>query len=92
MRATLEPIFPFFDRHLVHQVADVNPAQPHPILRAPEGNEPIGLRPISESNEHVLFASAATYPGFGLEGQILAGRAAAGQALALSGRKTVSAT
>jgi len=92
MRATLEPIFPFFDRHVVHQAADVNPAQPHPILRAPEGNEPIGLRPISESNEHVLFASAATYPGFGLEGQILAGRAAAGQALALSGRKTVSAT
>ena len=92
VRATLEPIFPFFDRHLVHQTADVNPAQPHPILRAPEGNDPIGLRPISDASEHVLFASASTYPGFGLEGQILAGRAAAGQALALSGRKTVSAT
>jgi hypothetical protein len=39
-----------------------------------------------------VFASAATYPGFGLEGQILAARAAAGRALALSGRKTVSAT
>jgi hypothetical protein len=92
IRATLEPIFPFFDRHLVHQAADVNPAQPHPILRAPEGTEPVGLRPISAADEHVLFASASTYPGFGLEGQILAGRAAAGQALALSGRKTVSAT
>ena len=92
VRATLEPIFPFFDRHLVHQTADVNPAQPHPILRAPDGNDPIGLRPISAASDHVLFASSATYPGFGLEGQILAGRAAAGQALALSGRKTVSAT
>ena len=92
IRATLEPICPFFDRHLVHQTADVNPAQPHPILRAPEGNDPVGLRPISETDDHVLFASSSTYPGFGLEGQILAGRAAAGQALALSGRKTVSAT
>jgi hypothetical protein len=92
VRATLEPIFPFFDRHLVHQTADVNPSQPHPILRTPEGSNPIGLRPISEASDQVLFASASTYPGFGLEGQILAGRAAAGQALALSGRKMVSAT
>jgi len=74
--------------------ADVNPAQPHPILRAPEGNDPVGLRPsLGETDEHrpVRLASS-TYPGFGLEGQILAGGRAAGQALALSGRKTVSAT
>jgi phytoene dehydrogenase-like protein len=92
IRAVLEPIFPFFDRHVVHQAADVNPAQPHPILRIPEDGEVPGLRPISAADEHVTFASAATYPGFGLEGQILAARAAAGRALALSGRKTVSAT
>jgi phytoene dehydrogenase-like protein len=92
IRAVLEPIFPFFDRHVVHQSADVNPAQAHPILRIPEEGEAPGLRPISAVDEHVTFACAATYPGFGLEGQILAARAAAGQALALSGRKTVSAT
>ncbi len=92
IRAVLEPIFPFFERHVVHQAADVNPLQPHLILRVPEDGEPIGLRPVSEADDHVVFANAATYPGFGLEGQILAARAAAGQALALSGRKTVSAT
>ena len=92
IRAVLEPIFPFFERHIVHQGADVNPPQPHPILRPLENGDPVGLRPASEADEHIVFASAATYPGFGLEGQILAARAAAGQALALSGRKTVSAT
>ena len=92
IRAVLEPIFPFFERHIVHQGADVNPSQPHPILRPLENGDPVGLRPASEADEHIVFASAATYPGFGLEGQILAARAAAGQALALSGRKTVSAT
>ena len=57
-----------------------------------ENGDPVGLRPASEADEHVVYASAATYPGFGLEGQILAARVAAGHALALSGRKTVSAT
>ncbi|HZR11441.1 MAG TPA: hypothetical protein VFA79_22845 [Myxococcales bacterium] len=92
IRAALEPILPFFDRHVVHQSADVNPLQPHPILRIPDDGEPVGLRPLSAADDHVTYASWATYPGFGLEGQILAARAAAGQALALSGRKTVSAT
>jgi hypothetical protein len=92
IRGALEPVLPFFERHIVHQAADVNPLQPHPILRAPDDAEPIGLRPVSDAHERVLFASSATYPGFGLEGQILAARAAAGQALILSGRKSVSAT
>ena len=91
VRAALEPVLPFFDRHIVHQSADLNPLQPHPILRPHEDAEPIGLRPLSAAHERVLFASAATYPGFGLEGQILAARAAAEQARALSGRKSVSA-
>ena len=91
VRAALEPVLPFFDRHLVHQAADLNPLQAHPILRAHDDAEPIGLRPISAAHDRVLFASAATYPGFGLEGQILAARAARDQALALSGRKSVSA-
>ncbi len=92
IRAALEPVLPFFDRHVVHQAGDPNPAQPHLILRAQEDAESVGLRPISEASERLLFASGATYPGFGLEGQLLAARAAAVQALALSGRKTVSAT
>src|SRR5438132_190523 len=92
IRGALEPIFPFFERHVVHQSADANPAQPHSILRPLVNGDPVGLRPFSEADEHVVFASAATYPGFGLEGQILAARAAAGRALALSGRKTVNAT
>jgi len=92
IRAALEPVLPFFDRHVVHQAADANPAQPHLILRVAENAEAVGLRPISEASERLLFASAATYPGFGLEGQLLAARAASVQALALSGRKTVSAT
>lgn len=91
IRNALEPVLPFFDRHIVHQSAELNPPQEHAILRPHDDAEPIGLRPISDAHERVLFASAATYPGFGLEGQILAGRAAAAQALALSGRKTVSA-
>jgi hypothetical protein len=92
VKNALEPVLPFFDRHVVHQGADLNPAQPHLILAPHEDAEPIGLRPLSDAHERVLFASCATYPGFGLEGQILAARAAAGQALQLSGRKSVSAT
>jgi hypothetical protein len=91
-RAALEPLLPFFERHVVHQAGDPNPAQPHLILRPPENAEAVGLRPISEASERLLFTSAATYPGFGLEGQLLAARAASAQALALTGRKTVSAT
>ena len=91
IRTAVEAVLPFFDRHIVHEAADLNPSQPHPILRAHDDAEPIGLRPLSDAHERVLFASAATYPGFGLEGQILAARAAADQALALSGRKSVSA-
>lgn len=92
VRTALEQVLPFFDRHIVHQAADLDPLQPHPILMAHEDAEVIGLRPISAAHERVLFASTATYPGFGLEGQILAARAAAAQALSLSGRKSVSAT
>lgn len=92
IRAALEPALPFFDRHILHQGADLNPAQPWPILTPHEDAEPIGVQPISDAHERVLFASCATYPGFGLEGQILAARAAAAQALQLSGRKSVSAT
>jgi hypothetical protein len=92
VKNALEPVLPFFDRHVLHAFADVSPAQGHPILKPHEDAEPIGLRPISEATDRVLFASAATYPSFGLEGQFLAARAAAGQALALSGRKKVSAT
>lgn len=93
VKSALEPVLPFFDRHIVHQSADVAPALAHPILEPDtENGEPVGLRPISDSNDRVLFASASVYPGFGLEGQVLAARAAADQALALSGRKSVSAT
>lgn len=92
IRAALEPILPFFDRHIVHQSADLDPLQPHTVLRSQDDVEPIGLRPFSEAHERVLFASSATYPGFGLEGQMLAARAVAEQAHAISGRKSVSAT
>jgi hypothetical protein len=92
VRSALEPVLPFFDRHIVHQSADLNPVQLHTILRPHEDAEAIGLRPHSAAHDRVLFASSATYPGFGLEGQILAARAAAEQALVLSGRKSVSAT
>lgn len=92
IRSALEPVLPFFDRHIVHQTADASPAQLHTILRPHDDASPIGLRPSSAAHDRVLFASAATYPGFGLEGQILAARAAAEHALALSGRKAVAAT
>ena len=92
VRSALEPVLPFFERHILHQAADLDPAQPHPILRPAEDGVAIGLRPISESEDRVLFASSFTYPGFGLEGQILAAQAARDQALSLSGRKSVSAT
>jgi hypothetical protein len=92
IKAALEQVLPFFERHVVHQAADLSPLQPHSVLRGHEDAEAIGLRPISEAHERVLFASSATYPGFGIEGQILAARAAADQALSLSGRKSVSAT
>jgi hypothetical protein len=39
-----------------------------------------------------MFASDAVYPGFGIEGSILGARAAAEKALALSGRRKVTAT
>jgi hypothetical protein len=91
VRAAIEPVLPFFDKHLVLQTADMSPAAPHVVLRSHhDDGEPIGIRPVSEAHERVLFASAATYPGFGLEGQLLAARAAADQALALSSRKNVS--
>ena len=93
VRAALEPVLPFFERHIVHQAADLLPTLAHSILKPDaERAEPIGLRPISEWSDRVLFASALVFPGFGLEGQVLAARAAADQALALSGRKKVSAT
>jgi hypothetical protein len=92
VRAALEPVLPFFERHILHQLAEVTPVPGHPILKPHEDAEPIGLRPFTDAHDRVAFASAATYPGFGLEGQFLAARAAADQALALSGRKHISAT
>jgi hypothetical protein len=93
-RAALEPVLPFFEKHIVHETADVDPVhgqrllEPHPGLHP----EPIGLRAASETHERVLFASREVYPGFGLEGSILAARAATEHALELSGRKQVAAT
>ena len=92
VRSALEPVLPFFERHVLHQFADVTPVPGHPILKPHEDAEAIGLRPHTEAHDRVLFASSSTYPGFGLEGQFLAARAAADQAAALSGRKTISAT
>ena len=92
VKAALEPVLPFFDRHIVHQSADLSPAYSHPILKPHPDGDAIGVRPLSGAHDRVLFASASVYPGFGLEGQILAARAAADQALVLSGRKSVSAT
>jgi len=92
VRAALEPVLPFFERHVLHQFVDVTPIPGHPILRPHEDAEAIGLRPHTEAHDRVFFASSSTYPGFGLEGQFLAARAAADQALALSGRKSISAT
>jgi hypothetical protein len=90
IRGALEPVLPFFDRHIVHQAADLAAQQPS-LLAAHDDGEAIGLRPASAAHDRVLFASSATYPGFGIEGQILAARAAAAHALALSGRKSVKA-
>ncbi len=92
VRAALEPVLPFFERHILHQSADVLPQQPHAVLRPNAEGEPIGLRPDAEAHDRVLFASDAVYPGFGLEGSILGARAATDKALVLSGRKQVSAT
>ena len=94
VRAALEPVLPFFERHVVHESADVDPLHGQRILRPHEGlhSEPIGLRPVSAAHDRVLFASREVYPGFGLEGSILAARACAAHALDLSGRKQVSAT
>jgi phytoene dehydrogenase-like protein len=92
VRAALEPVLPFFERHVLHQFADVTPIPGHSILQPHEDAEAIGLRPHTEAHERVFFASSSTYPGFGLEGQFLAARAAADQALAYSGRKSISAT
>lgn len=91
VRAALEPVLPFFERHIIHQSADLEPLHSAPILKPADDGEPIGLRPLSDTHGRVLFASAAVYPGFGLEGAILGARAAADQALLLSGRKSVSA-
>jgi hypothetical protein len=92
VRAALEPVLPFFDRHILHQSADVRPLQPHVVLKPGAEGEPIGLRPDADAHDRVVFASDAVYPGFGLEGSVLGARAAADKALVLSGRKQVSAT
>ena len=52
----------------------------------------LAMRAVSENHERILFASREVYPGFGLEGSILAARAATEHALELSGRKQVAAT
>ena len=91
VRAALEPVLPFFDRHIVLQQADVESPLLHPIFAPREDGEPVGLRPQSEAHDRALFASAAVYPGFGLEGQLIAARACADAALVLSGRKQVAA-
>jgi hypothetical protein len=55
-------------------------------------SEPIGIRPVSDAHERVVFASREVYPGFGLEGSLLAARACAGHALDSIGRKQIAAT
>jgi hypothetical protein len=92
VRAALEPVLPFFDRHIVLQHADLDPPLQHPIFAPREDGEPLGLRPQSDAHERAMFASAGVYPGFGLEGQLIAARACADSALLLSGRKQVAAT
>ena len=92
IRAALEPVLPFFDRHIVHQAADIAAPLAHTVLRPSADGSPIGLRPDSDAHERALFVSDAVYPGFGIEGSILGARAASEKALALSGRKSVSAT
>jgi phytoene dehydrogenase-like protein len=93
-RKALEPVLPFFERHIVHEAADLEPLQGQRLLRPHEGihSEPIGVRPVSDAHERVVFASREVYPGFGLEGSLLAARACASHALDLSGRKQVAAT
>ena len=93
-RRALDPVLPFFDRHIVHETVDLDPLQGQRLLRPHEGihSEPIGVRAVSEAHERVVFASREVYPGFGLEGSLLAARACAGHALELSGRKQVAAT
>ena len=93
-RKALDPVLPFFERHIVHETADLHPQQGQRLLRPHEGihSEPIGVRPVSDAHERVVFASREVYPGFGLEGSLLAARACAGHALELSGRKQVAAT
>ena len=94
VRKALDPVLPFFDRHVLHESVELDPLHGQRILKPHEGlhSEPIGLRPVSAAHDRVLFASREVYPGFGLEGSILAARACAAQALELSGRKQVSAT
>jgi hypothetical protein len=93
-RRALEPVLPFFEKHIVHEAADLDPHQGQRLLRPHEGmhSEPIGLRPVSGSHDRVAFASREVYPGFGLEGSMLAARACAGHALELTGRKQITAT
>jgi phytoene dehydrogenase-like protein len=93
-RKALEPVLPFFDKHIVHETADLDPLQGQRLLRPHEGmhSEPIGIRPVSDAHERVVFASREVYPGFGLEGSLLAARACAGHALESIGRKQVAAT
>lgn len=91
VRAALEPVLPFFDRHILLQQADLTPPLAHPIFQPSEDGEPLGLRPLSDAHDRALFANVAVYPGFGLEGQLLAARACADQAMVLSGRKQVAA-
>jgi len=94
VRRALDPVLPFFERHVVHESVELDPIHGQRILKPHEGihPEPIGLRPASAAHERVLFASREVYPGFGLEGSVLAARACAAQAMELSGRKQVSAT
>ena len=94
VREALEPVLPFFERHIVHQAADLEALHGERILKPHEGlhSEPIGLRPVSAAHDRVLYASREVYPGFGLEGSLLAARACAAQALEISGRKQISAT
>ncbi len=91
VKAALEPVLPFFDRHIVHQSADLAPAALHPLLAPSPDGEPVGLRPDSDTHSRALFASHAVYPGFGLEGQLVAARACANAAMEMSGRKQVAA-
>jgi phytoene dehydrogenase-like protein len=92
VRSALEPVLPFFEHHIVHQSADMDPALPHPLFAPHEDAHPVGLRPVSETHERALFASAAVYPGFGIEGAFLAARGCFDQAVSLSGKRTVTAT